>query len=150
MPNLETIFAIASAVALPCWIGLAFSLFVPQLRLWAWRVSAVFIPLLFGALYALLIRQGFVEVPDGGFGSITQVRALFSSDAALVAGWLHYLAFDLFVGTWIVRTGISVGMPRILVLACLPLAFILGPVGLLMFLLLRLVHLRFQVKGVKS
>ena len=150
MPNLETIFAIFSAVALLCWIALGLSLFIPLLRIWVWRLNAVFIPLLFGALYALLIRQGFADAPQGGFGSITQVRTLFSSDAALVAGWLHYLAFDLFVGTWIVRTGMFERMPRILILACLPLTFMVGPVGLLVFLLFRFVHLRFQAEGINS
>ena len=49
----------------------------------------------------------------GGFGSIAEVRALFANDSALAAGWLHYLAFDLFVGAWIAREGPGLGRPRL-------------------------------------
>ena len=59
---------------------------------------------LIGALsltYAVLILVYFFRVEGGGFGSIAEVRALFMSDPVLVAGWVHYLAFDLFIGTWI-------------------------------------------------
>ncbi len=73
----------------------------------------------------------------GGFGSIEQVRTLFANNAALTAGWLHYLAFDLFVGCWIVREGLDAGVPRLLIIPCLILTFMVGPVGLLLFLVLR-------------
>jgi hypothetical protein len=66
------------------------------------------------------------------------VKALFASDALLLAGWIHYLAFDLFIGAWEVRTARAEGIPHLLVLPCLVLTFLLGPVGLLLFLALRL------------
>jgi len=69
--------------------------------------------------------------------SIGEVRALFTNDAALTAGWLHYLAFDLFVGTWIAREGLDQGVIPILLIPCLLLTFIFGPAGLLLFLILR-------------
>ena len=74
---------------------------------------------------------------DGGFSSIEAVRALFQSDALLVAGWLHYLAFDLFVGAWEVRTARAAGIPHLLVIPCLALTFLFGPLGFLAFLILR-------------
>jgi hypothetical protein len=86
--------------------------------------------------YVLLIIEGFGQA-GGGFGSIEEVRTLFANDAALAAGWLHYLAFDLFVGAWIVREGRRVGLPAILILPCLPLTFLFGPAGFLLFFLLR-------------
>jgi hypothetical protein len=70
---------------------------------------------------------------------VSEVRALFANDFALTAGWVHYLAFDLFVGTWIARTGLEAGLPRPLLLPCLALTFMLGPAGLLAYLLLRAV-----------
>ena len=63
---------------------------------------------------------------------------MFASDSALVAGWFHYLAFDLFVGTWIVRDGLERKLHPLLILPCLPLTFLFGPAGLLLFLILRL------------
>jgi hypothetical protein len=70
------------------------------------------------------------------------VRALFQSDALLVAGWLHYLAFDLFVGAWQVRTARAEGIPHLMVVPCLVLTFLFGPVGFLLFLILRAAYAR--------
>ncbi len=92
--------------------------------------------------YVPLLIAGFRAGTGGGFGSVPQVRALFASDAGLVAGWLHYLAFDLFVGTWIAREGLAARMPRLLIAPCLPLTFLFGPVGLLLFLALRTLRSR--------
>ena len=98
----------------------------------------------------MLIRAGFAEAPNGGFGSVAQVRNLFASDAALVAGWLHYLAFDLFVGTWIVRTGLAERLPRLLLLICLPATFLFGPAGLLIFFGLRFLSDRMRASKVNA
>ena len=79
--------------------------------------------------YILLIVEG-IGAEGGGFGSIGEIRALFANDAALVAGWFHYLAFDLFVGTWIVRDGIArdiAGWKALLLIPCLVLTFLFGP-----------------------
>ena len=73
---------------------------------------------------------------EGGFGSLDEVAALFRSRELLLAGWLHYLAFDLFVGAWEVRRGREAGVPFLLVAPCLLLTFLFGPAGLLAFLIL--------------
>jgi len=86
----------------------------------------------------LLIWVGMGAGEGGGFGSIGEVRILFANDSALTAGWLHYLAFDLFVGTWIARDGLAARVPALLIIPCLALTFLFGPAGLLLFLLLRL------------
>lgn len=137
----ELVFSTASTLALPCWLTLLLTLFVPALRSWTWPITGLFVPALLGTAYVLLIWQGFAESPSGGFGSIAEVRTLFASDAALAAGWLHYLAFDLFVGTWIARTGLRERIHPLLLLPCLPLTFLIGPAGLLLFLGTRLVAL---------
>lgn len=74
---------------------------------------------------------------EAGFGSIEQVRALFMSDAGVVIGWTHYLAFDLFTGLWIARDADAKGFPRIAQFPFLAATFIAGPVGLLGWLVLR-------------
>ena len=74
---------------------------------------------------------------QGGFGSIAQVRALFDVPGALVAGWAHYLAFDLFVGSWIAERAAARQMPHALLVPVLLLTFMFGPAGLLAFVLLK-------------
>ena len=134
-----TLFALANGLALLCWIALAGSLFLPRVRVTVWSLTGLVVPALFAAAYVVLLPRGMAESPDGGFGSLEAVRALFASDSALTAGWLHYLAFDLFVGTFIARAGSEARIPGLLLLPCLALTFLFGPAGLLLFLVIRFI-----------
>ena len=87
--------------------------------------------------YAVLIFVYFFLVEGGGFGSIGEVRALFMSDPVLVAGWVHYLAFDLLIGTWIAVEADKRGYNRLLQAPMLVATFMLGPLGLILFYLTR-------------
>lgn len=133
------LFSAASTAALLAWVALAAALFVPAARRWTWRVTGVLLPALLAVGYVGALAAGVRGGdPRGGFGSIAAVRALFANDYALTAGWLHYLAFDLFVGTAVARAGLTAGVNRLLLLPCLALTFLVGPAGLLAYLLLRL------------
>lgn len=135
-------FSVAGMIAMAGWLGLLVSLFVARVRPIAWTASQLAIPALLAVAYILLIWTGMRETTGGGFGSIEEVRALFANDSALAAGWLHYLAFDLFVGTWIAREGLASGVWAVLLIPCLALTFLFGPAGLLLFLALRLAFRR--------
>ena len=98
------------------------------------------VPLLIAAVYVALLLH---PKPAGaGFGSLKQVSVLFSSPYALLAGWIHYLAFDLFTGAWEARDADRLGISRWLVAPCLFLTFMFGPAGLALYLLLRLIMRR--------
>ena len=131
-------FSLTGPLVMAGWAGLILSLFVGPVRAIAWPAAQFAVPMILAVAYVLLIWAGFREAHGGGYGSIEEIRALFASDSALVAGWLHYLAFDLFVGSWIVREGLERNLPPLLLLLCLPLTFLFGPAGLLIFLILRL------------
>lgn len=133
-----TAFDLGGKLAMLGWLGLIASLFIVRVRPATQLATRLIIPALLAVAYGLLIWTGFGEAEGGGFGSIAEVRALFGSDSALTAGWLHYLAFDLFVGSWIVADGIERRVPALLILPCLPLTLMFGPLGLLLYLLLRL------------
>ena len=132
-----TAFDLAGLLAMLGWLGLLVSLFVSRARPIAWPAAQLAVPAILAVAYILLIAEGF-GTEGGGFGSIGEVRALFANDSALAAGWLHYLAFDLFVGAWIVRDGTARGIYKLLILPSLPLTFLFGPAGLLLYLLVRL------------
>jgi hypothetical protein len=138
MPNLNHIFSIAGDIVLPVWLLL---IFAPRWR-WTQRLAALVVPLLLAAVYAaLVLHAGLVPggVPGGGgFGSLPQVARLFTSQQLLLAGWIHYLAFDLFTGAWQSRDALRLGISRWLVAPCLVLTFLFGPIGLAVYLLLRL------------
>jgi hypothetical protein len=132
-----TAFDLAGLLAISGWLGLLISLFVVRVRPIAWPAAQLAVPAILAVAYILLIAEGF-GAEGGGFGTIEEVRALFADDSALAAGWLHYLAFDLFVGAWIVRDGTGRGVHPLLILPALPLTFLFGPAGLLLYLAARL------------
>jgi hypothetical protein len=131
--NLETLFSIAGALVLPGW---ALLVFLPRWKWTARLIAAVLIPGILALLYVYLVVVHFFSA-EGGFGSLAEVALLFENPAVLLAGWVHYLAFDLFVGAWEVRDAQRVGLHHLFVVPCLVLTFMLGPAGLLLYLVLR-------------
>jgi Domain of unknown function (DUF4281) len=125
----ETVFSTASGAAALAWACL---IFLPRWRLTKRMIFFGLIPALAFA-YSALVFVYFYRVDGGGFGSIAEVRRLFSSDPVLLAGWMHYLAFDLFVGCWIAREADRASMSRIIQAPLLAATFMFGPLGLLLF-----------------
>jgi len=124
------LFQLANTTALVCWIALVF-----QPRRIA-PLARFIVPGLMAVLYIWALASAPAN-PDGGFGSLTQVKALFTQDRAVLAGWVHYLAFDFFVGCWMVLDAIDRRISHVAVVPCLLLTFMFGPVGLLLYLALR-------------
>lgn len=137
----DQLFQIANMSVLPAWLLLVI---LPRWRFTQLVAFGVIIPVL-GLLYLSLMvgvttAGGSFEAPD--FSTLDSVMALLSNEYGFVAGWVHYLAFDLFVGAWIVRDAQTNRVPHLLII--LPLFFTLmaGPAGLLLYLVMRQVARR--------
>jgi hypothetical protein len=143
---LDRVFLLAGLMAMAGWLALIFAPLRPHL---AQAVATFVVPAVIGLAYGGLIARYWGEAP-GGFGSLDEVGALFSHRGVLLAGWLHYLAFDLFVGAWEVREAQRVGLPHWLILPALALTFLFGPIGLLVFLALRAARLRYAPLHVRG
>ena len=128
----EQLFSLLNLVAIVAWLPLVF---LPRAR-WASTLVPVVIPSVLAAVYVVLAAVGVTQ-SEGGFSSMAGVRTLFDNDWALLAGWTHYLAFDLFVGGWEVRDSQRRGIPHLLVVPALVLTFLFGPGGFLLYLALR-------------
>ena len=113
---------------------------------WKWTltvVSAGIIPFILGLVYlGLALSQIAVWPEGGGFGSPTEVATLFSNPYLLTGGWVHYLAFDLFIGSWEVQDAQRHNISHWMVVPCLLFTFMLGPIGLVLYLSLRAVRAR--------
>jgi hypothetical protein len=83
-------------------------------------------------VYAVLAMAFFFTGPGGGFGTLAEVMRLFTVPEVALAGWVHYLAFDLAVGLWIARRADAEGVSRWLQAPVLGVTFMFGPLGLLM------------------
>ena len=112
---------------------------------WSWTQRLVHGPvvlLLLTPIYAYLLF-GYAPAPEGmQFTSLYGVMIGFSAPHIVVAGWIHYLIFDLFVGAWETRDAHRRGVPHLLVVPCLIVTLMIGPVGLLLYVLVRFFRTR--------
>jgi hypothetical protein len=128
----DQLFRVCNLVAVLGWILLIF------FRSYRW---ALVLPPLFGVLYAVLVGIHYGDTP-GGFRTLPDVASLFSNHWMLLAGWIHYLAFDLFVGSWEVRDAKEKGINHLFIIPALALTFMFGPAGLVLYLITRSAVLR--------
>lgn len=90
----------------------------------------------FCLLYTIVMAISLTQIQEGGFSTLQQVKTLFSYDMVVCAGWVHYLAFDLFVGLWVAKKADAMQIHRLLQVPVLLLVFLFGPVGLGLFYLI--------------
>ena len=129
----DALFSFCNTLVLPGWLLL---LLAPR---WKWSarvISACILPLVLALVYLYLVVAYFGKA-EGGFGSLAQVMQLFQNPHLVLAGWIHYLAFDLFVGSWEVRDAQRLRIHHLWVVPCLILTFLFGPIGLLLYFVLR-------------
>lgn len=124
----EAYFTFVNMLVVPGWLMLVF---LPRSK-WTRVVAAYLLPAVYGVIYLWIMLIHF-DGDSGGFGSIGEVARLFMNPWLLLAGWIHYLAFDLFVGAWEVRDAARLRIPHLVVVPCLVFTFLVGPVGLLMY-----------------
>ena len=139
----ETIFSICTKLVLPGWLLL---IFAPRWKWTARFIAACVLPLALAVVYLVLIATHFGQ-SEGGFGSLADVMKLFTNEWNVLAGWIHYLAFDLFVGAWEVKDAQARGISHWFVIPCLFLTFLLGPIGFLLYHILRLLVPNKAAKG---
>ncbi len=130
MNPLEAVFRIANFGAVVAWIVLVLAAAFGWRRALQ-RFCGSLVPLLLASAYVVLLVTHWGG--PGDVSSLAGVGLLFRQPAALLAGWLHYLAFDLLVGVMIAQRFLDDRLPRILLLPVLPLAFFFAPAGWLLF-----------------
>ena len=134
----EHVFAIANIAALIGWVLL---IALPRQRWVSELVAPPVLPALFAGVYVAILVMS-LKGSSGGFSSLSAVATLFTQPWLLLAGWVHYLAFDLIVGSWEVSDARERGIPHVAVAPCLVLTFMFGPAGWLAYTGLRAAYAR--------
>jgi ABA DEFICIENT 4-like len=130
----DRLFSIANTIALAAWI----TMIVLQRRSWVLNILiGRVVPAVFAAIYVGIVASAWAG-SAGGFSSLAGVAALFSNRWLLLAGWLHYLAFDLLIGRWELVDAQAHGIGIARVVPCLLLTFMFGPAGWLLYMIVRL------------
>ena len=91
-------------------------------------------------MYAIYIFQAIQISGMMDFGSLTSVITLFTEENAVLAGWIHYLAFDLIVGMWMLDQNKELKINQLVMAPCLFLTFMLGPIGFLLFMIIKTIR----------
>ena len=129
----DTLFPYCNYIAMLGWILLLLSPLIKQVE---FVVQRAIIPVLLAIIYAYLIIAYFGD-SAGDFGSLAGVMQLFDNPHAVLAGWVHYLAFDLWVGCWEMGDAKKHHIHFLWLIPCFFFTFMFGPIGLLLYLVIR-------------
>ena len=137
----ENIYYIANIGVIPCWLLLIVS---PNHIVTKFFVKSIIIPILLSTAYIFVSYQIFFtenifEIFNLYLG-LNDLYAIFSNEAFLLVFWLHFLSINLFVGSWIASDSKIFGISRILVIISLILTYLTGPVGLVIYWIVRVLY----------
>ena len=136
----DAVFQFANAVVLPQWLLMVLA---PRWIVTQWLVKSYLIPVVLAVLYAVYLFGGGL-IDFSAFGSLAGIKRLFStgSDGVILAGWIHYLAFDLVAGSFVLRDSQTHKIAHWFIIIPLFFCFMLGPIGLLLYWFIRLFRTR--------
>jgi hypothetical protein len=135
MPNADLVFKVANWIVMVGWLALLLAPLRRETLVLVARCAAAAV----AAIYVTLLVRGVMMGPGlpagAGFSTLDGVVALLSRREAILGGWVHFLAFDLFVGSWMAEDAPRAGVPHWLLVPLLGLTLMAGPAGLLLYLL---------------
>lgn len=129
----DQLYTFVNAIVLIPWLLM---IFAPK---WSWTKRIIYslaFPVFFAVIYLVLMILFFGQ-GEGDFSTLEGLTQLFGEPNLVLVGWLHYLAFDLFVGTWEYKDSQALQINCYVVASCLLLTLFVGPIGLLYYLIVR-------------
>jgi len=141
--NPESLFSLLNTIAIIGWLGLFIA---PKWKGTLWIVRSGVLSLVLAVSYLILFIY-FAQSSGGlnlgeAFSSLKGIIGLLSNEYAMLVGWAHYLAFDLFVGAWIVGNAITNQIPHYLRIPCLFFTLMTGPIGFLLYFIVKSIYLK--------
>ena len=127
---------------LPFWFIL---IFFPQTHLSKYFVTSVFPILILSSAYVFIIYKSFLNSYDfiGNFNlylNLNSLSELFKDQTFLLMFWVHFISINLFTGGWIVKDSQRLSINKILLIIPLIVTYLIGPLGLLLYWLIRMFH----------
>ena len=138
----ENIYLWTNFGILPFWLML---IIIPNSKFTQFFVNSIILPLILSATYIYIIYQALL-IDDPIFDvfklylGLDNLYILFATESFLLVFWLHFLAINLFLGSWISREGVKYNMPRSLVFVPLILVYLAGPLGLVLYWVIRVFY----------
>ncbi|MEO1438344.1 MAG: ABA4-like family protein [Bacteroidota bacterium] len=132
--EVQTWFSLVNTIILLPWLLM---LLVPKWKGTQTLIYSYVFQLLLGVLYLVWFVMNLSDFDMEAFSEIDKLALAFSNPQLAFIGWIHYLAFDLFVGAWILKDGHAKQIAHWKLVPCLLFSFMMGPIGLLLYLGLR-------------
>ena len=138
----ENIYLWANFTILPFWLMI---MIIPNSKFTQFFVNSIILPLILSATYIYIIYQA-VLTNEPIFDvfklylSLDNLYILFATESFLLVFWLHFIALNLFLGSWISRDGIKYNIPRSLLFLPLILVYLTGPLGLVFYWIIRVFY----------
>ena len=138
----ESIYLWINFGILPFWLML---IIIPNSKFTQFFVNSIILPLILSATYIYIIYQAIlIDEPIFDFFklylSLDNLYTLFATESFLLVFWLHFLTLNLFLGSWISRDGVKYNMSRSLVFVPLIFVYITGPLGLVLYWIIRIFY----------
>ena len=136
----ENIYLWSNFGLIPFWLMLAIA---PNSKFTQILLNSIVLPLILSTAYIYVIYQSILldESLINIFKlylSLDNLYTIFSVESFLLVFWLHFLALNLFLGSWIARDGVKYNLPRGLVVVPLILVYFTGPIGLILYWFIRI------------
>ena len=140
--TIENIYLWANLGVLPFWVML---IALPNSKFTSFFVNSIILPLILSTAYVYIVYQtilsdGLILESFQLYLSIENLYTLFANESFLLIFWLHFLALNLFVGSWISRDGVKYNIPRGVVFFPLILVYFIGPIGLVLYWIIRVFY----------
>ena len=124
---------------LPFWFLI---IILPNSKITQFFVNSIILPLILGVTYAYIIYQAvLLDDPASDILklhlNLDNLYTIFSTEGFLLAFWIHFLALNLFLGSWLSRDAFRYNIPRKLAAIPLVLIYLTGPLGLVLYWLFR-------------
>ena len=138
----ENIYMWTSFGILPFWIML---IIIPNSKVAQFFVNSIIVPLILSTAYIYVIYQTvLLDEPISDiirfYLSLDSLYAVFATESFLLIFWLHFVALNIFLGSWISRDGIKYNINRNLIFVPLILVYFTGPLGLVLYWIIRVFH----------
>ena len=138
----ENIYLWTNFGVLPFWLML---IFLPNSKFSQFFINSIVLPLILAICYIFIINQIYLlDEPIFDifkiYISLEDLYTTFSTDSFLLLFWLHFITLNLFLGSWMSRDGVKYNMPKNLVFVPLVLVYFTGPLGIVLYWLIRVFY----------
>ena len=140
--TVENIYLWTNFGVLPFWLML---IILPNSKFTQILINSVILPLILSSAYIYILYQAILlDEPIFDFfklySSLDDLYTIFATESFLLVFWLHFVSINLFLGSWVSRDGVKYNIPRGLVFTPLILIYFMGPLGLVLYWIIRVFY----------